>query len=149
MKTSYLFKHSNYLTRIAIVREQKQFIQIAFAVHLFAVISAKRYRSDSGALKSAVSILVYFYIIIINKYRQSAAQSCLRKKLSLSEIPTDRTFGNRRSRYKELGKKVPQGVSGIRRGNFFAVRRRRCPHIFKRRDGAVLLWSTVFRPEIQ
>ena len=104
MKTSYLFKHSNYLTRIAIVREQKQFIQIAFAVHLFAVISAKRYRSDSGALKSAVSILVYFYIIIINKYRQSAAQSCLRKKLSLSEIPTDRTFENRRSRYKEPSK---------------------------------------------
>ena len=95
IKTSYLFKHSNYLTRTAIVREQKQFIKIAFAVHLSAVISAERYRSDSGALKSAEPILVYFYIIMINKCQQSAAQSCLRKKLSLSEIPTDRTFENR------------------------------------------------------
>jgi len=32
---------------------------------------------------------------MINKCQQSAAQSCLRKKLSLSEIPTDRTFENR------------------------------------------------------
>jgi len=102
MKTSYLFKHSNYLTRIAIVREQKQFIQIAFAVHLSAVISAERYRSDSGALKSAVSILVYFYIIMINKYRQSA-----KRRLLLNNL-TDKTFENRWSRYKELGKKVPQ-----------------------------------------
>nr|WP_225969259.1 RHS repeat-associated core domain-containing protein [Treponema pedis] len=104
MKSNYLVRQLNYLTRTAIEREQKQFIKIAFAVHLSAVISAERYRSDSGALKSAVPILVYFYIMMINKYRQSAAQSCLRKKLSLSEIPTDRTFGNRRSRYKEPSK---------------------------------------------
>nr|WP_305879933.1 MULTISPECIES: RHS repeat-associated core domain-containing protein [unclassified Treponema] len=54
---------------------------------------------------SAVLTLVYFYIImIIHKCQQSAAQSCLNKKLSLSKIPTDRTFENRRSRYKEPSK---------------------------------------------
>ncbi|UTD04492.1 RHS repeat-associated core domain-containing protein [Treponema denticola] len=99
MKTSYLFKHSNYLTRIAIVREQKQFIQIAFAVHLSAVISAERYRSDSEALKSAMLTLVYFYIImIVHKCQQSA-----KRKLLLNS-PTDRTFENRWSRYKEPSK---------------------------------------------
>ena len=97
------YSQPNYLTsRTAIAREQKQFIKIAFAVHLSAVISAERYRSDSGALKSAVSIFVYFYIIMINKYRQSA-----KRRLLLNNL-TDRTFENRRGKYKELGKKVPQ-----------------------------------------
>ena len=72
MKTSYLFKHSNYLTRTAIVREQKQFIKIAFAVHLSAAISAERYRSDSGALKSTVPILAYLYILCNNKNYKKA-----------------------------------------------------------------------------
>ena len=69
MKISYLFNQPNHLLfRTAIAREQKQFIKIAFAVHLSAVISAERYRSDSGALKSAVPnqkpyILVQFLII--------------------------------------------------------------------------------------
>ncbi|WP_253692053.1 MULTISPECIES: RHS repeat domain-containing protein [unclassified Treponema] len=139
MKNNYNHRQPNYLPRTAIGREQKQFIKIAFAVHLSAVISAERYRSDSGALKRAVSstsvlpctdvdskfcirktcklepppslaelIVVFFYIIMTNKIEQSAAQRCLNKKLSLSKIPTDRTFENRRSRYKELGKKVPQ-----------------------------------------
>ena len=119
MKTSYLFKHSNYLIfRTAIAREQKQFIKIAFAVHLSAVISAERYRSDSEALKSAVLNFVFF-IILKNKVEQSAAQSCLGtfelrvlpfgktsgiKVLNLLNNPTDRTFGNRRSRYKEPSK---------------------------------------------
>ncbi|WP_305879945.1 MULTISPECIES: RHS repeat domain-containing protein [unclassified Treponema] len=99
MKISYLFNQPNHITtRTAIVREQKQFIQIAFAVHLSAAISAERYRSDSGALKSAVPILVYFYIIMINKYRQSA-----KRKLLLNSS-TDRTFENRWSRYKEPSK---------------------------------------------
>ena len=130
MKNNYNHRQPNYLTsRTAIEREQKPFIKIAFAVHLSAVISAERYRSDSGALKSAVPhqkpyILVQFLIISFayaklirlksppsvaernckNKIEQSACQSCLRKKLSLSEIPTDRTFENRRSRYKEPSK---------------------------------------------
>ncbi|WP_253694467.1 MULTISPECIES: hypothetical protein [unclassified Treponema] len=146
----YFYSQPNYLTRTAIEREQKQFIKIAFAVHLSAVISAERYRSDSGALKSAVSstsvlpctdvdskfcisktcklepspsmaelIFVYFYIIMINKIEQSAAQRCLHpfelrvlpfgktsgiKLLNLLSNPTDRTFENRRSRYKEPSK---------------------------------------------
>ena len=69
MKISY-YSQPNYLTRTAIVREQKQFIKIAFAVHLSAVISAERYRSDSGALKSAVPVFVYLCIVlIVHKYR--------------------------------------------------------------------------------
>nr|WP_051150663.1 RHS repeat-associated core domain-containing protein [Treponema pedis] len=43
-------------------------------------------------------ILVYFYIIMINKYRQSA------KRRLLLNRPTDRTFENRWSRYKEPSK---------------------------------------------
>ncbi|WP_024468103.1 hypothetical protein [Treponema pedis] len=76
MKTRCLFKHSTYLIRTAIAREQKQFIQIAFAVHLSAVISAGIYRSESGALKSAVLNFVFF-IMLKNKIEQSAAQRCL------------------------------------------------------------------------
>ena len=122
MKINYhLYSQPTYLTtRTAIGREQKQFIKIAFAVHLSAVISAERYRSNSGALKSAVLTLVYFYIImIVHKCQQSAAQSCSRtfelrvlpfgktsgtKLLNLLNRPTDRTFENRWSRYKEPSK---------------------------------------------
>ncbi|WP_253719251.1 MULTISPECIES: hypothetical protein [unclassified Treponema] len=80
MKTKFcIYSQTNYLSRTAIAREQKQFIKIAFAVHLSAVISAERYRSESGALKSAVLTLVYFYIImIVHKCQQSAAQRSLR-----------------------------------------------------------------------
>ena len=98
----YIYSHFNHLNpRTAIARVQKQFIQIAFAVHLSAVISAERYRSDSGALKSAVLHFVFF-VMLKNKIEQSAKRNSLLKK------PTDRTFENRWSRYKELGKKVPQ-----------------------------------------
>ncbi len=94
MKTNYLLEHFNYLTL----------------------------RTSIGA-ESAMPILVYFYIIMINKCQQSAAQSCLRtfelrvlpfgkisgiQVLNLLNKPTDRTFGNRRGKYKEIGKKVPQ-----------------------------------------
>ncbi|QSI04911.1 RHS repeat-associated core domain-containing protein [Treponema pedis] len=61
---------------------------------------------DSRALKSAVLHFVFF-MIIINKMQQSAVQSCLNKRLLLNS-PTDRTFENRRGKYKETGKKVPQ-----------------------------------------
>ena len=113
MKSNYLLKQLNHLTPwTAIVREQKQFIQIAFAVHLSAVISAERYRSNSGALKSAVLHFVFF-MIIINKMQQSAAQRCLKSILSevfLLTVGSGKTmaFENRRGKYKELGKKVPQ-----------------------------------------
>ena len=110
MKTTFCFySQLNYShPRTAIEREQKQFIKIAFAVHLSAAISAERYRSDSEALKSAVPILVYFYIIlIVHKYRQSAKKA-RNNKSSLPEvfpltIGSGKTmpFEKRRSRYKE------------------------------------------------
>ena len=132
-----IYSQSTYLIpRTAIEREQKQFIKIAFAVHLSAVISAERYRSDSGALKSAVLTLVYFYIImIVHKCQQSAAQSCSRT-FELRVLPFGKTSGakllnfischlsevfpltvgsgktmafeNRRGKDQEIGKKVPQ-----------------------------------------
>ena len=114
MKTKlYIYSKFNYLLfRTAIEREQKQFIKIAFAVHLSAVISAERYRSDSVALKSEVLHFVFF-MIIINKMQQSAAQRCLKNSL-LEVFPLTvgsgktMAFENRRGKYKELGKKVPQ-----------------------------------------
>ena len=77
----YFYSQPTYLSRTAIVREQKQFIKIAFAVHLSAAISAERYRSDSGALKSAVFNFVFF-VMLKNKIEQSAAQNCLKNNLS-------------------------------------------------------------------
>ena len=108
----YFYSQPTYLPRTAIGREQKQFIKIAFAVHLSAVISAERYRSDSEALKSAVLHFVFF-MLIINKMQQSAAQRCLKNSL-LEVFPLTvgsgktMAFENRRGKYKELGKKVPQ-----------------------------------------
>ena len=94
MKTKpCIYSQPNYLTRIAIEAE------IIFAVSSMAEL-----------------IVVYFYIIMISKYWQSAAQSCLRlfelrvlpfgktsrtKLLNLLNNPTDRAFENRWSRYKE------------------------------------------------
>ncbi|UYT06593.1 RHS repeat-associated core domain-containing protein [Treponema denticola] len=99
---SCFYPQPNYLLfRTAIEREQKQFIKIAFAVHLSAVISAERYRSDSEALKSAVFNFVFF-VMLKNKIEQSAKTDLLLNN------PTYRTFENRRGKYKELGKKVPQ-----------------------------------------
>ena len=117
MNSNYLVRQLNYLPQTAIVMEQKQFIKIAFAVHLSAVISAERYRSDSVALKSAVPhqklyILVQFLIISFayakliclkpppsvaewnckNKMQQSAAQSCSRT-FELRVLPFGKTSG--------------------------------------------------------
>jgi len=93
MKTEpYFYPQPNYLPRTAIAREQKQFIKIAFAVHLSAAISAERYRSDSEALKSAVSVFVYFYsVLMVHKYRQSAAQICL-GTFKLRVLPFGKTW---------------------------------------------------------
>ena len=80
-----IYLQPNYLIPwTAIEREQKQFIKIAFAVHLSAAISAERYQSDSKALKSAVLTLVYFYIImIVHKCQQSAKRKLLLNKNNL------------------------------------------------------------------
>ncbi|WP_255804677.1 RHS repeat domain-containing protein [Treponema putidum] len=90
-KTCLYPQPNSLIPRTAIEREQKQFIQIAFAVHLSAAISAERYRSDSVALKSAVLHFVFF-MIIINKMQQSAAQSCSRT-FELRVLPFGKTSG--------------------------------------------------------
>ena len=111
----HFYSHPNYLIfRTAIVREQKQFIQIAFAVHLSAVISAERYRSDSGALKSAVLNFVFF-VMLKNKIEQSA------KTNSLLDSPTDRTFENRHVGCKEREKINRRRTLCTLRINFFEV----------------------------
>ena len=104
MKTKlYIYSQSNYLSRTAI--EAK----ILFAVCLSkkqALTGGKSLASKDKCSKkigaeSAVLHFVFF-MIIINKMQQSA------KIKLLINLPTDRTFENRWSRYKELGKKVPQ-----------------------------------------
>ena len=121
-----IYLQPNYLIPwTAIGREQKQFIKIAFAVHLSAVISAERYRSDSGALKSAVSVFVYFYIVLmVHKYRQSAAQSCLKNNL-LEVFPLTvgsgktMAFENRHDGCKEREKINRRRIFDTLRINFF------------------------------
>nr|WP_314781422.1 hypothetical protein [uncultured Treponema sp.] len=123
MKTKLcIYSQSNYLSRTAIEAE------ILFAVCLIkkqaltggtSLSRENKYSKKIGA-KSAMLTLVYFYIImIVHKCQQSAAQSCLgtfelrvlpfgktsgTKLLNLLNRPTDRTFENRWSRYKEPSK---------------------------------------------
>lgn len=120
----HFYSQPNYLTpRTAIGREQKQFIKIAFAVHLSAVISAERYRSDSGALKSAVLNFVFF-ILIKNKIEQSACQSCLKNNL-LEVFPLTvgsgktMAFENRHVGCKEREKINRRRIFDTLRINFF------------------------------
>ncbi|EMB24775.1 RHS repeat-associated core domain-containing protein [Treponema denticola OTK] len=100
MKTKlYIYSQSNYLSRTAI--EAK----ILFAVCLSkkqALTGGKSLASKDKCSKkigaeSAVLHFVFF-MIIINKMQQSA------KIKLLINLPTDRTFGNRWSRYKEPSK---------------------------------------------
>ena len=66
--------------------------------------------------KIAVLTLVYFYIIMIeHKCQQSAKRKLLLNKSILSDVfpltvvsGKTMAFENRRGKYKELGKKVPQ-----------------------------------------
>ena len=121
-----IYSQPNHLTsRTAIVREQKQFIKIAFAVHLSAVISAERYRSDSGALKSAVLHFVFF-MIIINKMQQSAKRKLLLNKNNLSEVfpltvgsGKTMAFENRHVGCKEREKINRRRIFDTLRINFF------------------------------
>ena len=106
-----IYSQSNYLSRTAI--EAKILFAVCLSKCGFWSESVKTPPKKSPCSKkigaeSAVPILVYFYIIMINKYRQSAVQSCLKNNLSDVFPLTDRTFGNRRGKYKEIGKKVPQ-----------------------------------------
>ena len=116
-----------YLFRTAIERKQKQFIKIAFAVHLSAVISAERYRSDSVALKRAVFNFVFF-VMLKNKIEQSA-----KTKLLLNS-PTDMPFGNRHVGCKEREKINRRRTLCTLRINFFeATPQTAC--IFSKRKG--------------
>ncbi|MGI5095943.1 hypothetical protein E4N98_12485, partial [Treponema denticola] len=104
MKNRNLLKQQDSLTsRTAIEAE------ILFAVCVIkkqaltggkSLARENKYSKKIGA-KSAVLNFVFF-VMLKNKIEQSAKRNSLLKNL------TDRTFENRWSRYKELGKKVPQ-----------------------------------------
>ncbi|WP_253722219.1 hypothetical protein [Treponema sp. OMZ 787] len=98
-----LLKQLTYLFRTAIAREQKQFIKIAFAVHFSAVISAERYRSESKAMKSAIPILVYFYVLCNNKsYKKGSGFLMARKGRVFYMIDSDIYFSSD-VKYIDLG----------------------------------------------
>ena len=119
MKTNlYFYSQLNYLPRTAIEAE------ILFAVCLSkkkALTGGKflaredKYSKKIG-VKSAVLTLVYFYIImIVHKCQQSAKRKLLLNKNNLSDVfqltvgsGKTMAFENRRGKYKEIGKKVPQ-----------------------------------------
>ena len=121
MKNRNLLKQQDSLTsRTAIEAE------ILFAVCLIkkqaltggkSLARENKYSKKIGA--ESVVLHFVFFMIIINKMQQSAAQSCLgtfelrvlpfgktsgTKLLNLLNRPTDRTFENRWSRYKEPSK---------------------------------------------
>ncbi|WP_255824442.1 RHS repeat-associated core domain-containing protein [Treponema putidum] len=68
------------------------------------IYSQSNYLSRTAIEAESAVLNFVFFVMLKNKIEQSACQSCLRKKLSLSEIPTDKTFENRWSRYKEPSK---------------------------------------------
>ncbi|UTY28807.1 hypothetical protein E4N76_07200 [Treponema putidum] len=86
-----IYLHPSYLTsRTAIeaksaVLHQKPYLLVQFLIISFAYAKLIRLKSPPSVAERNWK----------NKIEQSTAQSCLRKKLSLSEIPTDRTFENR------------------------------------------------------
>jgi len=59
-------------------------------------------QADRRSFEASAVFNFVFFVMLKNKIEQSA-----KRKLLLNS-PTDRTFGNRWSRYKEIGKKVPQ-----------------------------------------
>ncbi|WP_255824450.1 RHS repeat domain-containing protein [Treponema putidum] len=105
MKTSYLFKQPNYLLFRTAIEAKILFavclIKCGFCSDSVKTPPEKRPCSKKIGAESAVFNFVFF-IMLKNKIEQSA------KTNSLLDSPTDRTFENRWSRYKEIGKKVPQ-----------------------------------------
>ena len=128
MKTSYCSVQPNYLIRTAIEAE------ILFAVCLskcgFWSVSVKTPPEKSPCSKkigaeSAVSVFVYFYIVLmVHKYRQSAAQSCLKNNL-LEVFPLTvgsgktMAFENRHVGCKEREKINRRRIFDTLRINFF------------------------------
>ena len=116
-----IYSRPNYLTfRTAIEAE------ILFALCIIkkqALTGGKSFAfkdkcSKKIGAKSAVLNFVFF-VMLKNKIEQSAAQSCLRKKLSLSEIPTDKPFENRHVGCKEQEKINRRRTLCTLRINFF------------------------------
>ena len=112
----YIYSPPNYLTLRTTIEAE-----ILFAVCLGkkqaltggkSLARENKYSKKIGA-KSAVPILVYFYIIMINKYRQSA-----KRRLLLSN-PTGRTFENRHVGCKEREKINRRRTLCTLRINFF------------------------------
>ena len=110
-----IYSQPNYLTsRTAIealhaVRQSRTSSQILFAVYLIkkqaltgGKILAREDKCSKAIVAESAMFNFVFFVMLKNKIEQSA------KTNSLLNRPTDRTFGNRWSRYKELGKKVPQ-----------------------------------------
>ena len=147
MKTKFcICSQFNYLTpRTAIgalhaVRQSRTSSQILFAVCLIkkqALTGGTSLACEDKCSKKIGAVLVQqadrrsfeasavlnfvFFVMLKNKIEQSAAQSCLRKKLSLSEIPTDRTFENRHVGCKEREKINRRRTLCTLRINFFEV----------------------------
>nr|WP_225969114.1 hypothetical protein [Treponema pedis] len=88
-----------------------------------AVLVQQAYRRSFEA--SAVPILVYFYIIMINKYRQSA------KRRLLLNSPTDRAFENRHVGCKER-EKINRRRIGYTSSSFY-VATQEMPAYFQKR----------------
>ncbi len=145
------YSQTNYLLlRTAIeavhaVRQSRTSMQILFAVCIIekqaltggkslacedkyskkigAVLVQQAYRRSFEA--SAVPILVYFYIIMINKYRQSA------KRRLLLNSPTDRAFENRHVGCKER-EKINRRRIGYTSSSFY-VATQEMPAYFQKR----------------
>jgi len=76
-------------------------------------------QADRRSFEASAVLNFVFFVMLKNKIEQSACQSRLRKKLSLSEIPTDRTFENRHVGCKEREKINRRRTLCTLRINFF------------------------------
>ena len=76
-------------------------------------------QADRRSFEASAVLNFVFFVMLKNKIEQSAAQSYLSKKLSLSEILTDRTFENRHVGCKEREKINRRRTLCTLRINFF------------------------------
>ena len=89
-------------------------------------------QADRRSFEARAVLNFVFFVMLKNKIEQSAAQSCLGKKLSLSEIPTDRTFENRHVGCKERGK-INRRRIGYTSSIYFCVATQEMPAYFQKR----------------
>ena len=76
-------------------------------------------QADRRSFEASAVLNFVFFVMLKNKIEQSACQSRLRKKLSLSEIPTDKPFENRHVGCKEQEKINRRRTLCTLRINFF------------------------------